>query len=404
LIKVARATWKTQCAYVLSGGEVDRYLQGCGAMAQTFSAQVILWSSAAEALLPQQRRLVYFHEFAHLRQLANGGRAADSVAHLEAEAWQAAECWSRGFPFTVSGVASSPLNALAIIQGKPDGHESAPPWYHTNPLEPISASDSITVDQMKVLDGMTLDSLLDAMIASTAKEMIVVNHGSTEGLALQAYRGSGLIFADRTVLTVLAEDHRQEVTLPDGTKVAMPVLTDEQVRPLINAPDLATVTNLRKKMNQVRAKKLKHLAFRACSMGSSTDTLDAFVMFFGCESISAPVIEDMYGTFPTEVTDDLDGWVKALRTKAKFHVSVYDKVVAFATKWAHGVHYQLRCAGTSTGELDSWVKKHIISGSVDPKKVVFHGMKVEENPIMKENDPDVYFVKDSEFRARITYR
>jgi|GEM_PF-2663424 len=396
LLRISRAVRGIQIATILWGREIDQYLESFGALAQAISAGLILASSALDSLTPHQRQLVYLHEFAHLEQLAHDGQ--DSMADLETEAWRAAQCWSRGIPFTVRGRASAPLNALALIQGGRTGHPSAPPWYQANPSEPISSTDKIVVKDVKVIDDMTLDSVLDAIIAAQASEVIVVCHGDSDGLMLRTHSNASA-GADRTVLTALGADHRGEDVGFDGMKIVTPIKSDDDVKDLMKT-NLAQVAVLRKKMNTVRAMKLNHIAFRACSMGSSDESMKAFLQFFGCASISAPTLEDTYGSFAAKPTPDFDGWVKNTR-KAMFHV-FSDGKVAIATKWAGGINYRIDCRGTNRSEIAKWVKKHVVTGSFDPANVVFHGMKIPDG-IMPLNQTNIYFILDADFTSRISF-
>jgi len=151
-------------------------------------------------------------------------------------------------------------------------------------------------------------------------------------------------------------------------------------------------------MNQVRAMKLKHVAFRACNMGIKVETLETFRFFFGAASVSAPTQFDSYGRFSPSIGSDVAAWAKSKR-KSGFHISV-DEGVAFGTKATdNGLVYSIVAHASSRDAFRAWVRKHVADGAWGANGVVYHGVKVLHP--LGPDAPSVYFVRDEPFVANI---
>jgi|SRR5581483_2195926 len=286
--------------------------------------------------------------------------------------------------------------ALAIIQGGKKGHPHAPLWYKSNPVEPIGRKSSVSVEDSILIEEITLDAILDQILASKAAEVIIVNHGSGDGLALPLLKGS-TAGAQKEVMVFVAADVSREEGEPGGIRVKTPIKSDKDVADLTRLSE-AQVKALRVKMNQVRARKLKHVAFRACNMGIHKDTLEAFRNFFGAGSVSAPTQFDSYGIFTPAIGDHLDDWVKAKR-KGGYQISV-DGNVAFGTKATDNpLVYSIVSKSTSDDAFSAWMKKHISDAGWKTTGVIFHGMKLLHPA--SPTSPTVAFVRDEPFVSSI---
>ena len=179
--------------------------------------------------------------------------------------------------------------ALAIVQGKPNGHPAAPPWYRSNPQEPIGKGNKIGVKDVLVIDEMTLDDVMDQIIAKKPSEVIVACHGIADSLQLPLMKGAPSGAERRNIFPLSADSNLKKST-------TTPVISDKAVADQVLLSE-DQVKALRAKMNQIRGMKLKHVAFRSCDMGQSNDTMEAFRDFFGAESVSAPKLFDSYGQF-----------------------------------------------------------------------------------------------------------
>lgn len=372
------------------GARIDRYLEAHGALAQAYDGQTILASSRISSLCRLDRRLLVLHELAHLQQLATPGN--DPERALEEEAWEAAHAWAEGLRFRIRGRARAPLNATAIIQGGKVGHPDAPPWYVGNPLEPVGGQNTIEIKKSIVLDTLSIDSILDQIIASKESEILIVNHGTPDGLMTTLFDDSTSLIA-KEMISFLSMDKPSTEQNDIVGSIKLPAKSDSEVATIAKTTE-ARVVVLRKKMNAVRAMKLKHVAFRACDMGNS-DTMEIYQRFLGAKSISAPTEFDTYGHF-TISTGDINQWASQ-KLKTGFNVWI-EGGVAFATsKHYTGVHYQIEGKGTGRDAIFSWVKTHI-TDHVDLNKIIFHGIKTT---VMTPTDQNVFFVKDAGYKSRI---
>jgi hypothetical protein len=277
------------------GGLIDGYLASEGAIAQAVNGSTILVGSAAFEMNFSGLRLLLLHELAHVYQLAMPGN--DPVPSLENEAWEAAHAWAAGSPYRIRGRARHRLNALAIIQGGDRGHPSAPPWYRASPAEPIGNKSKIVVTDVVVQRAMTLESIMDTIIERNQKQVVIVCHGSAEGLAIPFVLGSS-VGAESSNISRLSAD--RVLKNRDGNNT--PITPDSGMSHQISEKRLKS---LRVKMNQVRGIGLDHVAFRNCFMGKSLDTLDGFRLLFGAKSLSAPKLKDSYGTFTPVINKDI---------------------------------------------------------------------------------------------------
>lgn len=375
------------------GQQVDTYLKKHSALAQAVNPDTILINSRIFAMRPADRRLVLLHELAHLHQLSTPGN--DPVRALEAEAWDAAHAWADGKSCRIRGKARGRLNAVAIIQGGPKGHPHAPPWYEKSPLEPIDTKNTISVSKTVLIEKITFEAILDNIIAAKATEVVIVNHGDGSGLALPVMAGS-TAGAERPVMTFLAADRSHEEAGPGGTKIKTPIKSDKDVADLTRLSE-QQVKAIRVKMNEIRAMKLKHVAFRACNMGIKQETLEAFRDFFGAASVSAPREFDSYGHFSPSIGEDVEAWAKSKRKKG-YHVSIDDKV-AFGTKLTDSpTAYTIIAMAPSKDAFRAWVNKHIVDGGWGSKGVIFHGIyALHPAP----TDPIIHFVRDAAFAANL---
>ena len=374
------------------GALVDDYLISEGAMAQAVDQNTILVGSGAFGMNFSDQRILLLHELAHAHQLARPGN--DPVRSLEDEAWEAAHAWAVGSFYRVRGRARHPLNALAIVQGGDRGHPFAPPWYDSNPVEPISNKSTIVVKEVIVQRSMTLESVMDTIIEKKEKEVVIVCHGSTHGLALPVVAGSSLGAETGNVARLSADRSFKR----DGLNT--PIIADKDVAQQMSE---AHVKGFRAKMNQVRGLNLEHVAFRSCDMGRSPDTaMDAFRLLFGVKSVSAPKLLDSYGQFRREIGGDIKTWVDTKRKKG-FRVWI-DREVAFGIQHWRTIsqtEYDIVCRAPNRETFAAWVRRHVADQLRDDNTLVFHGM--EDKGVADPTAPVIYFVRDSAYIANIVF-
>ena len=379
------------------GPDIDKYLGTQGALAQAVDRNTLLVNSNVLGMSPFSRRLIFLHELAHLEQLATPGN--DPIRALEAEAWEAAHAWMDGRCYRIRGRARAPLNAIAIVQGGAKGHPHAPLWYKSSPVEPIGNKSTVSVEDVTLLESITIEAVLDQIIASKGTtEVVLVSHGDGSGLALRLRNGS-TAGAERAVILALSADRPGVEVSFDKTKLTTPTKSEKDVADLtrLGEPEVRT---LRAKMNQVRSMKLKHVAFRACNMGISPDTLQAFRNFFGAASVSAPTEFDSYGKFSPSIGGDVEAWAK-LKRKKGYHISV-DGQVAFGTKDTDSpLVYTIVASAASEDAFRAWVRKHIVEGGWGIDGLIYHGMKVRH--ASTPTSPNVLFVRDTQFISSIVH-
>lgn len=369
---------------------VDRYLARQGAIAQTVDRNTILLHSRVSGMAPADRLVLLLHEWAHARQLARPGN--DPVGALEDEAWEAAHAWAAGRPYRVRGRARGRLNALAIIQGAPKGHPAAPAWYKSNPLEPIGKGSKISVKDSTVIADMTLDGVMDEILRAKPTEVVLVCHGLADQLAIPLMSGAASGAEQRNMFPLSADSF----------------LKKGETTPIISDKDVADQTRLsedqvkafRAKMNQVRGLKLKHVAFRSCDLGQSTDAMEAFRDFFGAESVSAPKLFDSYGQFQPVFGSDVKTFV-AHKRRDGFRVWV-DAKVAFGIKRTDSfIKYKIVCQAPDGEAFTTWLRDHVADRPGTDWVTVYHGMKDEK--VADPEAPIVYFVRDAAFLANLAF-
>jgi hypothetical protein len=374
------------------GAVIDDYLISEGAVAQAVDRNTILLGSAAFEMNFANQRILLLHELAHVQQLAKPGN--DPVRSLEDEAWEAAHAWAGGTVYRVRGRGRHPLNALAIVQGGDRGHPSAPPWYSSNPVEPIGNKSTITVKDVIVQNTMTLESVMDTILDKKEKQVVIVCHGWSEGLAIPLVAGSSLGAQTSNVARLSADRSFKR----DG--VNTPIFADKDVA---NQLSEDRVRSLRAKMNQIRGLNLDHVAFRSCDMGRSPEgAMDAFRLLFGAKSVSAPKLLDSYGQFRPEIGGDIKTWVETKRKKG-FRVWI-DRGVAFGIKTASTIsqiEYQIVSRAPDNQTFATWVRAHVADRTGTDNIVVYHGM--EDKGVADKAAPIIYFVRDGTFIANIVF-
>ncbi|HEY4365112.1 MAG TPA: hypothetical protein VGN17_29385 [Bryobacteraceae bacterium] len=379
-------------ATIRCGPVEDSYLTTEGAIAQAMNRNTILVHSSLFRMTGSSQFLILLHELAHLRQLAEPGN--DSVRTLEEEAWEAAHSWASGRMYRVRGKARGRMNALVVIQGGDKGHPSAPPWYRSNPVEPIGKGSTITVKETAVIKDMTFEAVLDAIIKNKQSDVVIVCHGWAEGLALPLMAGGPTPGgAQKQQIFPLSADGN----LKGEGGLKAPVRSDHDVAGQAHLSE-AQVKTLRGKMNQIRGLGLNHVAFRSCDMGQDLDSLQAFRNFFGAKSVSAPKIFDSYGAFTPFIGAGVEAWAKTKRKSEGFRIAI-DEGVAFGTKRTDSpLAYKILCKAPDSKTFTAWMKTHI-ADKAGTDGVVYHGMM--DAGVANPEAPYIYFVRDGAFISNI---
>lgn len=139
----------------------------------------------------------------------------------------------------------------------------------------------------------SFETLVKAVTAANADEIVLVTHGFPDGTGLHlplanragAAVGPKVKFTHLKTLMAISkrspakptEDERQSLGLPE-----------DDIQELIDA------------MKKVQAKKIKLIEFRGCNLGRNTDSLKQFREFFGAATMGAPDLHSFFGDFPAK--------------------------------------------------------------------------------------------------------
>jgi hypothetical protein len=154
-----------------------------------------------------------------------------------------------------------------------EAHHDADAWYRLRRAEPIGGGQSISIGSTYPLSRYSLDSILDTILdrVSGGSDLIIVGHGRETGLSARLFQSSRDQRFRSEIATALATDRPSE---SDG--IRLPAISVARAAEICMISE-QQVTSLRAKMNRVRAKRLGHVAFRACLMGACHVSVGKFV-------------------------------------------------------------------------------------------------------------------------------
>lgn len=273
------------------------------------------------------------------------------------------------------------------------GDDYATQWYALGSAEP-AVSRTLPIDAVHGIAPMTLEALLDSIIAncSPSDDIIIIGHGREGGLAMPLFRGSAAR-ARSEVVNILGRSS----AIRDPDLGSIPPVSDTEAAAICQIP-VAQVQALRAKLAQVRAKSLRHVAFRACKIGAWPDVLRQYKPFFGCAEVSAPSLRDTYGFFnptvPANVLAWAASWMHDHHTAAHTHTySPQNVVVGTAGGQSDEHSYQNGIAAQDIAGLQSWQGAYL---GVTPgnRPFPFHG-QWHTTPLA--GTPRIVFTGDPEY-------
>jgi hypothetical protein len=285
---------------VLVGPSIDNALDRAEALAAACDASTILISNRLMALPAEKQRLVVCHELAHLEQLRRGG--SDSVADLEAEAWQAAEHAVRGLPFETRLGANRPLFAQALVVLDGQIAKAAMTHYRQFQAERTVAAGAMAVTTVTQVSPVTFDALLDAIItafpSNTDKSFVLCSHGNKEGLTMPLLLNSAFKANTQTLRFLLQPN-------ATSTRLVAP--------PHVQAPSAADIASLVGKMQQVQQLGIGSVEFRGCNLGADMANLEAMRDFLNCTTVSGPDVKSSWGIGAPKIltSKQFDDWSKS---------------------------------------------------------------------------------------------
>ena len=279
---------------------------------------------------------------------------------------------------------------MAVVIIDAAAHRHAADWYNSGRAEPGGRGVSLTSDSVLPLRHITLDSVLTEIARRGRRggDVILVCHARDLGLALSLRSGSP-VRARSEAIGVLAHD-----TESSDSGLHLPPISVSEAAPMLMMSE-EHVTDLRTKMNQVRALGLRHVALRGCNVGSWENTLPVYKLFFGCSSLSGPMMRDTYGQIRSGAPEaNLAGWNARHPGWHVFTDGTAPNQVAIATRGGDAEEhaYQIEFAPQSSQALQDWGTRHLggpVSGAF-----YYHGMW-RTNPAPGE--PRINFVGDAAY-------
>lgn len=186
--------------------------------------------------------------------------------------------------------------ATAIIHTQ--GVPNASSYYTMFPSEPFSVSEWLAIRRIEPISPWHFPGLLTKVlqVGATDKEILILSHRTSDGLDIPLVpNAKKTISAQYQQLNVLASSQ------PVKKKAEICKITEDEV------------TSICRQMESVRKLKLKKVEVRACNMGGSLLTLEAYQEFFGSGSVGAPDYLDFFGTVdpgtPTTNARDWSIWL-----------------------------------------------------------------------------------------------
>jgi hypothetical protein len=296
------------------------------------------------------------------------------------------------------------MSADVIIDA--EAHPDAAPWYGLRRAEPIGGGHSISIGSTYALPRYSLDSILDTIIArvSGGADLIIVGHGRETGLSARLFQSSRDQRFRSEIANALATDRATR-----SGDIPLPAISVARAAELCMITE-AQVTDLRAKMNLVRAKRIGHVAFRACLMGAWPDTLDPYLQFFGCRSVSALDIRDTFGHFTVlRVEPRFDDWVAAHRRRS-WHCYVYGETpdrVALATRGGESDEhsYTIEVAAESQSGFRDWRQANLTEGGLsrNARELIYYHGCIYRNPLGNMTKR-VMFVGDPDYDSHVVSR
>jgi hypothetical protein len=164
-------------------------------------------------------------------------------------------------------------------------------YYKMFPQEPLASGEMVDITP-QACPKITVPHLFDAIAKCSELEIGIASHGSGSGLVIPISAKSGFNLEDQA-LVCFSESFAKQTTDQDAAK-----------RLNITTSDYKSLLD---KIQRIKDKHLKRVIFRACIVGEDPNTLKTFRNLFGCTSVCAPTMLDLFGVaipiFKTETSD-----------------------------------------------------------------------------------------------------
>ncbi len=268
------------------------------------------------------------------------------------------------------------------------------PYYSRHPVEPpplTTPTFNVTDFAPASSEQLTLEQVLDAIIAHSATDILIVSHGAGNGINLNV-----------DIAPLL-----QDIIIEMNNELCGRAPQDLPYTPSGGRHShlVHISSGLLGKVRQVRALNLNRVVIRACKVGNDRALLDTLASLLNCRSINAPLLKSVFAiTQPARLsTSAFDTWMHARRThrqvdgqpgsRVGFEIIVDDQ--------HHTVVFNLRveAADETTGlaTLRDWANRKFLFP--DTSFFTFSSQTLPIECLYNESSRDAYFPKDPEYVA-----
>ncbi len=237
--------------------------------------------------------------------------------------------------------------AKALIINDPFGI-LARDYYAKFPEEPISAKTILPVENPTLVERMSLDTLLTAILKDkkAGADLVIASHGNENGMVMGLY-----------------PDHPKKA-ISDNLQVLMGSESRDKKADLLSLKP-EKLDQLIDKMKDVQKIGLGHVAFRGCTIGMKARNLSTLKDFFGASVVSGTALLSAYGTgIPRYVKDTkkFDDLVKKYDQDGSIYNGASRVILATSPgKEAHTaiIYFYLE----SEDVMLDWLQTHVAAGT-----------------------------------------
>ena len=237
-------------------------------------------------------------------------------------------------------------------------------YYGIFPNEPIYDGSYIPINRQEPIVGMDLDDILQKILRSYSKSqhILIVSHGSTNGLALpwQKRSASGLMSA---AMEEMIRNLKGESSDSETVKI-LGFVSEKKFR------------SFKENLIKVRKLNIKHVLFRSCDTGANPDTLLKLKFIFGSKIISAPKLKTVFGIINYgQPRSDLASWNLFIRNNPK--AKIFGKRpnrFAYSSRIVNSQQIQFNAFAESHIGAKSWVETNMVKGNYQLGEIPYQGM------------------------------
>jgi hypothetical protein len=224
-------------------------------------------------------------------------------------------------------------------------------YYLKFPEEPISAKTILPVEDPTLVEQMSMDTLLAAILKifsdkKAGSDLVITSHGNENGMVMGLYPGHPKKAVTDNLQMLMSGESR-----------------DKKADRLSLKPDL--VDQLISKMEAVRKIGLGHVAFRGCTIGEKPRNLSTLKDFLGASVVSGTGLLSTYGNgIPKYVKDKkkFDGLVKRFEKSGRIYDSSARVILATSPgkePLTEIIYFYLE----SEEVMLEWLQTHVVAGT-----------------------------------------